>query len=214
MENRIFYLLFTIAVGYLLGSIPCGYLVVKAIRGIDVRNFGSGNIGTTNVQRVLGSSSALLVLVGDMGKGALSVYLGVLLAPLAHISPQVMGGMAGIISIIGHNWPVFLKFKGGKGVAITAGVFLTLTPFPLMLSALVMALVVGLTRYVSLGSVAAAGALPFFIWFWMKEGSFYLVLSALAALLILFRHRLNLRRLLKGEERRLGERVKIGTHRE
>ncbi len=206
-----FYLLFAIAVSYLLGSIPCGYLVVKAIRGIDVRNFGSGNIGTTNVQRILGSSSALLVLVGDMGKGALSVYLGVLLAPLAHMSPQVMGGMAGITSIVGHNWPVFLKFKGGKGVAISAGVFLTLTPFPLMLSALVMALVVGLTRYVSLGSITAVGALPFFIWFWMKEGSFYLVLSALAAFLILIRHRSNLRRLLQGEERRLGKRLKIGT---
>jgi len=206
-----FYLFFTIAVGYLLGSIPCGYLVVKAMRGIDVRNFGSGNIGTTNVQRILGSSSALLVLVGDMGKGALSVYLGVLLAPFAHMSPQVMGGMAGITSIIGHNWPVFLKFKGGKGVAISAGVFLTLTPFPFMLSALVMALVVGLTRYVSLGSITAAGALPFFIWFWMKEGSFYLVLSALAASLILLRHRSNLRRLLRGEERRLGKRLKIGT---
>jgi glycerol-3-phosphate acyltransferase PlsY len=206
-----FYLLFAIAVSYLLGSIPCGYLVVKAIRGIDVRNFGSGNIGTTNVQRILGSSSALLVLVGDMGKGALSVYLGVLLAPLAHMSPQVMGGMAGITSIIGHNWPVFLKFKGGKGVAISAGVFLTLTPFPLMLSALVMALVVGLTRYVSLGSITAVGALPFFIWFWMKEGSFYLVLSALAAFLILIRHRSNLRRLLQGKERRLGKRLRIGT---
>ena len=127
------------------------------------------------------------------------------------MSPQVMGGMAGITSIIGHNWPVFLKFKGGKGVAISAGVFLTLTPFPFMLSALVMALVVGLTRYVSLGSITAAGALPFFIWFWMKEGSFYLVLSALAASLILLRHRSTLRRLLRGEERRLGKRLKIGT---
>ncbi len=206
------YLFLTVAVGYLLGSIPWGYLIVKAVRGIDVRNFGSGNIGMTNVQRILGSSSALLVLGGDMGKGALSVYLGVLLAPFAHMSPQVMGGMAGIASIIGHNWPVFLKFKGGKGVAISTGVFLTLTPFPLMLSALVMALVVGFTRYVSLGSITAAGALPFFIWFWMKEGSFYLVLSALAAFLILLRHRSNLRRLLKGEEKRLGERVKISTH--
>jgi len=206
------YLFLTVAVGYLLGSIPWGYLIVKAMRGIDVRNFGSGNIGMTNVQRILGSSSALLVLGGDMGKGALSVCLGVLLAPFAHMSPQVMGGMAGIASIIGHNWPVFLKFKGGKGVAISAGVFLTLTPFPLMLSALVMALVVGFTRYVSLGSITAAGALPFFIWFWMKEGSFYLVLSALAAFLILLRHRSNLRRLLKGEERRLGKRVKISTH--
>jgi glycerol-3-phosphate acyltransferase PlsY len=206
------YLFLTIVVGYLLGSIPCGYLVVKAIKGIDVRNFGSGNIGMTNVQRILGSSSALLVLGGDMGKGALSVYLGVLLAPFAHMSPQVMGGMAGVTSIIGHNWPVFLKFKGGKGVAISAGVFLILTPFPLMFSALVMALVVGFTRYVSLGSITAAGALPFFIWFWTKEGSFFLVLSALAAFLVLLRHRSNLQRLLKGEERRLGERVKIGTH--
>ena len=206
------YLFFAIAVGYLLGSIPWGYLLGKAIRGIDIRNFGSGNIGMANVQRILGSSSGLLVLGGDIGKGALSVYLGTLLASLAHMSPQVMGGMAGITSIIGHNWPVFLKFRGGKGVATSAGVFLTLTPFPLMLSALVMALVAGFTRYISLGSITAAGALPFFIWIWIREGSFYLILSALAAFLILIRHRSNLGRLLRGTERKLGEKAQIGTH--
>jgi len=206
------YFFLAIAVGYLLGSIPSGYLVGKAARGIDIRSFGSRNIGMANVQRILGSSPALLVLGADMGKGALSVYLGTFIASLGHMSPQVMGGMAGITSIIGHNWPVFLKFKGGKGVATSAGVFLSLTPFPLILSVLVMAAAVGFTRYISLGSITAAAALPFFIWIWTKEISFYLILSALAAFLIFLRHRSNLGRLLRGEERRLGERVKVGTN--
>ncbi len=206
------YFFLTLGVGYLLGSIPSGYLLGKAIRGIDIRNFGSRNIGMTNVQRILGSSPALLVLGADMGKGALSVYLGTLLASLGHVSPQIMGGMAGITSIVGHNWPVFLKFKGGKGVATSAGVFLSLTPFPLMLSALVMAGAVGFTRYVSLGSVTAAAALPFFIWIWTKKLSFYLILSVLAAFLIFLRHRSNLGRLLRREEGRLGKSVKVDTN--
>lgn len=206
------YFFLALAVGYLLGSIPSGYLLGKAARGIDIRSLGSGNIGMANVQRILGSSPALLVLGTDMGKGALSVYLGTLLASIGHISPQVTGGLAGFTSIIGHNWPVFLKFKGGKGVATSAGVFLALTPFPLILSALVMAVVVGFTRYISLGSITAAGVLPLFIWIWTKEVSFYLILSTLAAFLILLRHRSNLGRLLRGEEKRLGERVKVSTN--
>ena len=109
------YLFFAIAVGYLLGSIPWGYLLGKAIRGIDIRNFGSGNIGMANVQRILGSSSGLLVLGGDIGKGALSVYLGTLLASLAHMSPQVMGGDGGHYI---HYWTQLAclsEIQGGKG---------------------------------------------------------------------------------------------------
>jgi len=195
---------------YLIGSIPSGYLIGKALKGINIREFGSGNIGFTNVLRVIGIFPALIVLIIDITKGIISVYTGLLLAPLAKVDPRIMAGIAGLLSILGHNWPVFIKFKGGKGVAVTAGVFSILTPLPFLLSALVMIGTVAITRYVSLGSIIAAGSLPLFIWFWVRSNSqFYLIISIVAALLILFKHRSNIERLLKNKERKIGEKVKI-----
>jgi len=195
---------------YLVGSFPSGYLMGKALKGINIREFGSGNIGFTNVLRVIGIFPAFIVLIIDIAKGIISVYIGLLLAPLAKIDPQIMAGIAGLLSIVGHNWSVFIKFRGGKGVAITAGVFSILTPLPFFLSALVMIGTVAITRYVSLGSIVAAGSLPFFIWFWLRSNSqFYLIISTIAALLILFKHRSNIERLLKNKESKIGEKVKV-----
>jgi len=196
--------------GYLIGSIPWGYLIGKFKKGIDIRKFGSGNIGTTNVLRVLGGAPAVLVLGGDMGKGIAAVCIGMMLASSTGMSPKIIGGLAGLSSILGHNWPVFLKFKGGKGVATSAGVFLTLTPLSFVLSLAVMLLVVFFTRYVSLGSILAAGSLPLFVLLCAGgEMRFYLILSLIAAAFTLFTHRSNLRRLLNGCERKLGEKEKI-----
>jgi len=170
-------------------------------KGIDIRDSGSGNIGTTNVLRLLGPLPAIIVLAGDIGKGIVSVYIGFLLAPFTGVNPQVVGGLAGLSSIIGHNWPVFLKFKGGKGVATSAGVFLILTPFPFIFSLLVMVGVVSFTRYVSLGSVIAACSLPIFILLWVRNYRLgYFILSVMVAGCVLLRHRSNLARLLRGEE--------------
>ena len=199
---------FVLFVGYLIGSIPSGYLIAKLLKEIDIRDYGSGNIGFANSLRVLGLLPGLTVLVADIAKGAVSVWTGTLFASSIGISPQIAGGMLGLSSIIGHNWSVFLKFRGGKGVATTAGVFLVLTPFPFIFSALTMALVMGLTRYVSLSSMIAGGSLPLFIWLWVNEkGWFYLYLSVVAASLIVFTHRSNLGRLWQGKERKLGERI-------
>jgi len=193
---------------YLLGSVPSGYLIGKAFKGIDIRDFGSGNIGFTNVLRAIGTFPALIVLIIDITKGIISVYLGFFFAQLMGIDCQVMGGIGGLASIVGHNWPIFLKFKGGKGVAVTAGVFLALTPIPFLLSALVMVGIISLTRYVSLGSIVAAGSLPFFV-FWLRNNArLYLLLSIIAALFILFKHRNNIQRLLRGKESKIGEKVK------
>jgi len=193
---------------YLLGSVPSGYLIGKAFKGIDIRDFGSGNIGFTNVLRAIGTFPALIVLIIDISKGIISVYLGFFFAQLMGIDCQVMGGIGGLASIVGHNWPIFLKFKGGKGVAVTAGVFLALTPIPFLLSLLVMVGIIALTRYVSLGSIVAAGSLPFFV-FWLRNNArFYLLLSIIAALFILFKHRNNIQRLLKSKESKIGEKVK------
>ncbi len=199
---------FVLFIGYLIGSIPSGYLIAKFLKGIDIRDYGSGNIGFANSLRVLGLVPGLVVLVADIAKGVVSAWAGTLFASSIGITPQIAGGMLGLSSIMGHNWSVFLKFRGGKGVATTAGVFLVLTPFPFIFSALTMALVMGLTRYVSLGSMIAGGSLPLFIWLWVNEkGWFYLYLSVVAASLIVFTHRSNLGRLLQGKERKLGERT-------
>lgn len=193
---------------YLLGSVPSGYLIGKAFKGIDLRHFGSGNIGFTNVLRVIGTFPALIVLIVDITKGIISVYLGFFFAQLMGIDSQVMGGIGGLASIVGHNWPIFLKFQGGKGVAVTAGVFLALTPIPFLLSLLVMVGIIALTRYVSLGSIVAAGSLPFFV-FWLKNNvQLYLFLSIVAALFILFKHRNNIQRLLRNKESKIGQKVK------
>jgi len=198
---RIDYLFLILFLSYLLGSLPWGYLMGRIQKGIDIRDSGSGNIGTTNVLRLLGPLPAIIVLAGDIGKGIVSVYIGFLLAPFTGVNPQVVGGLAGLSSIIGHNWPVFLKFKGGKGVATSAGVFLILTPFPFIFSLLVMVGVVSFTRYVSLGSVIAACSLPIFILLWVRNYRLgYFILSVMVAGFILLRHRSNLARLLRGEE--------------
>jgi len=204
----IIFLLLILIACYLLGSVPSGYLIAKAFKGIDIRDFGSGNIGFTNVLRAIGTFPALIVLIIDITKGIISVYLGFFFAQLMGINCQVMGGIGGLASIVGHNWPIFLKFKGGKGVAVTAGVFLALTPIPFVLSLLVMVGIIALTRYVSLGSIVAAGSLPFFV-FWLRNNArFYLFLTIIAALFILFKHRNNIQRLLKSKESKIGEKVK------
>ena len=193
---------------YLLGSVPSGYLIGKAFKGIDIRDFGSGNIGFTNVLRAIGTFPALIVLIIDITKGIISVYLGFFFAQLMGIDCQVMGGIGGLASIVGHNWPIFLKFKGGKGVAVTAGVFLALTPIPFLLSLLVMVGIIALTRYVSLGSIVAAGSLPFFVFWLGNNARLYFFLSIVAALFILFKHRNNIQRLLSSKESKIGEKVK------
>ena len=193
---------------YLLGSFPSGYLIGKVFKGIDIRNFGSGNIGFTNVLRAIGTFPALIVLIIDITKGIISVYLGFFFAQLVGIDCQIMGGISGLTSIVGHNWPIFLKFKGGKGVAVTAGVFLALTPIPFLLSLLVMVGIIALTRYVSLGSIVAAGSLPFFVFWLGNNARLYFFLSIVAALFILFKHRNNIQRLLRSKESKIGEKVK------
>jgi len=197
-------------ISYLLGSISWGYLMGKFTKKIDLRNFGSGNTGFANALRVLGVFPGIIVLAGDIGKGILAVEAGNLVAPYTGINPQVVKGMAGLFSIIGHNWSVFLKFRGGKGVATSAGVFMILTPFPFLFSLLIMGGVLFSTRYFSLSSMLSSLTLPLFIWLWQGNGEeFYLVLSGVVAGLILFRHQSNIKRLLRGKERKLGEKIRV-----
>ena len=193
--------------GYLLGSIPTGYLAARA-RGVDIRSVGSGNIGATNVMRVLGKPLGMMVLLADALKGGLATGL---LPPLAlrwtgstaASSAEWLEILAGVSAILGHNYTCWLGFRGGKGVATTAGVLLVLMPKAFALCLAVWLLVFALSRIVSLASLAAAVALPLALYVLGRSVPLIAVGAALGGLAI-YRHRSNLQRLLAGTEPRVG----------
>ncbi len=185
---------------YLLGSIPFGLLFTKLFRGGDVRQSGSGNIGATNVARVAGPLPGILTLLFDAAKGAAAVWLA------ARFSNENATWMiiAALAALFGHCFPVWLKFRGGKGVATAAGAFLMLSPLALLGSVILFILVVAFWRYVSLGSISAAASMPLLIYFlWAPQHAPppAVTFGALAAAgLIIYKHHANIQRLLQGEE--------------
>ncbi len=184
--------------GYILGSVPFSFLLGK-LKGVDLRKIGSGNIGATNLSRACGKGFGITGFILDVLKGFLAVLIGYKLS--SNINPIIFGIVGGIGSIAGHNWTFFLKFKGGKGVATSSGVLLGLCPIPLILSTGVWIFVLLISGYVSLSSIIASFSLPIFIYF-LKKDPILLVLSIIIFILILYRHRGNIKRLLKGEENR------------
>jgi len=191
--------------GYLLGSIPFGYLIVRFTKGTDVRGAGSGNIGATNVNRVAGAGAAAATLLLDMAKGYCAVWLA------ERVSGGEIGWMAlsGLAAVAGHLFPVWLRFRGGKGVATAVGVFVPLCWMGVAAAAVVWLVVVSIWRYVSLASVVAAAALPLAMYFLYAPGTRHappLTVSfstAMVAILIIIKHRDNIGRLLAGTESRL-----------
>ncbi|MBZ5680165.1 MAG: glycerol-3-phosphate 1-O-acyltransferase PlsY [Acidobacteriia bacterium] len=217
-------ILLTAVLSYLLGSIPFGYLLVRIFRGEDVRQSGSGNIGATNVSRkspLLG----VLTLLLDALKGTVSVAIGILLNPPAvlsiasshvawHRNPPlaasslVAAGVAALFALLGHMFPVWLKFRGGKGVATGLGSFVVIAPKAVLVAAGIFLAVVLVFRYVSLGSIVAVVAFPVAAWLLHEYGDTPLALGlmSLASLLIVAKHHENIRRLLAGTENRIGSR--------
>lgn len=193
-----------LTLAYLLGAIPIGYLVTKAASGLDIRSHGSGNIGATNVLRILGKGPAVATLLGDAAKGWGAVWLAGGLG-----GPEPAWAAAGaILAVVGHCWSVFLGFTGGKGVATGFGAFLALTPLAAALTLPVWAVVAAAFRYVSLASLAAAGCLPVAAFLFGYPAAS--VLAALvAAVIVVARHRDNFTRLFSGTERKLGTRVSL-----
>jgi glycerol-3-phosphate acyltransferase PlsY len=186
---------------YLIGAIPVGYLVARAAGGFDIRGKGSGTIGATNVLRTLGPVPAVLTLLGDVAKG----YVAVRAAEV--IGPEPVWGAAGaVIAIVGNCWPVFLRFKGGKGVATGLGAFLALTPRAILLAMAVWIVLTAAFRYVSLASILGCVGLAIGAWIF-GYGPMYVVAAVCAAVVILWRHHDNVKRLLSGTEHRLGERT-------
>src|SRR6266849_3542724 len=187
---------------YLLGTIPFGLLLGKVFGGADVRKAGSGNIGATNVARVAGPIAGIFTLVLDAAKGAAAVWMA---ARFANDSAVWMT-IAGIAALLGHCFPIWLGFRGGKGVATAAGVFLALCPLALLGSLTLFILVVVFWRYVSLGSIAAAASMPllvYFLWAPHHAPPLTVTFGALAAaLLIVYKHDANIQRLVEGREPR------------
>lgn len=193
---------------YVLGAIPTSYLVSRVFAGMDLREHGSGNLGATNLYRVLGWKYAVPVALFDIAKGAIPVLV---FAPRVSES-QLFAVLCGVAAILGHVFSVFVRFKGGKGVATAAGVMLGLTPLALAVAAIVWALVLLLTGYVSLGSIAAAAVLPFAVYLLENQRTPELLwIDTLVAAGVIVLHRRNIQRLLKGTENRFGRRTASTT---
>ncbi|MGA8728777.1 MAG: glycerol-3-phosphate 1-O-acyltransferase PlsY [Terracidiphilus sp.] len=200
---------FLVAVAaYLLGSIPTGYLLMRVFRHQDIRTIGSGNIGATNVLRSgakgLGAATFLL----DMLKGCAAVWLGALLAPLLLPTAPLRSveALAALCAVLGHMFPIWLRFRGGKGVATGFGVFLVAAPLAALAAITVFALALAASRLVSLASILGAGSFPFFAWFLVRgeKPTFFIAVQAIVALLIIAKHHQNIRRLFAGTESRIG----------
>jgi glycerol-3-phosphate acyltransferase PlsY len=196
-----------VILGYLIGSIPVGFILCKLIRGIDIREHGSGNIGMTNVMRTIGVKAGILVFFADVAKGAVAVALA---WPIFSSSPEMVawGQMAGGASaVIGHSWPVYIGFRGGKGIATGFGALMVMFwPVGLITFAIFLT-VVGLSRYVSLGSILGsltmlAAMIPFVVY--GSEAFAYVVFGLLVVPMVIFRHRDNIGRLLSGTESKIG----------
>ena len=188
-------LLSAILVGYLIGSLPLGYLIARRANGVDLRRAGSGNVGAANVYRTSGLPIAIAVMVADMAKGAGAV--------LAIGSAGPMTVASGVAAVIGHVYPVWLGFRGGKGVATATGAFAVLAPVATLLAAIAFVVTVARTRFVSLGSIVATALLPAVEWV-MSGPRIVDVGATIAAALILFRHRSNMTRLWSRTERAIG----------
>ena len=192
---------------YLIGSINFSIIISKKVAGFDVREKGSGNAGTTNMLRTVGKKAALITLVCDILKGVISILLALLIGKIAkEANNSILVQIAGILVIIGHTFPIFFKFKGGKGVATAVGVLLT-TNWQIGLICLIFGLVlIALTRMVSLGSITAAILFPILVLFiktnYIVEGN-YFIYSLIIAVMVVFNHRENVKRSLSGTENKL-----------
>lgn len=191
---------------YLMGAIPFGLIIGKVTRGIDIRDFGSGNIGATNVLRTLGLGPAIAVFFFDTVKGLAAV----LLCQMLHMNPWLIV-TGGVLSILGHSFSVFLKFRGGKGVATSLGMVVGLNPIIAGIAFVGWLTIAAITRYISLASIIAAISVPVMMFLWADPPVHpaYRIIAAVAATLIVVKHKSNIKRLISGTESKVGQRVKV-----
>lgn len=210
--------LLLVVVSYLIGSIPFSYLVVRKVAGVDIRMHGSGNVGATNVVRNAGKLPGLLALVLDGAKGYSVVALAGYMTSRPQWPPLDPTGssalhsrafwlaFAGLVAMLGHIFPIWLHFRGGKGVATAAGVFLAIDPRTVAAAGLIFLIAALATRFVSVGSLAAAATIPIFLQFLTRAPYWMVLVSVVISLIVIVKHRANIERLASGQERRIGGR--------
>lgn len=192
---------FLVVLSYLIGAVPTGLVLVRLLKGEDIRRYGSGNIGTVNVLRVAGPATAVTVLAVDILKGLIPV----LLAAGRFGEPPWVVVMCALAAIAGHNWSIFLGFTGGKGIATSFGVLFGLSWPAAAVAAAVWVVVVAITRYASLGSLLAVASVPFALWR-LQQPVEYVAFGIVAAVFAIWRHRGNIQRLVAGTELRITDR--------
>lgn len=195
-------------IAYLLGSINSSILVGRLFGVKDIRQHGSGNAGATNTLRTIGAKAAALVFVGDVLKGVIAILLAHLIAFLLHTDGEIATLTAALLAVLGHNYPLYFGFKGGKGIATSAAVILMIDPFIGICVFVFAILVMLITRYVSVGSIAAAVAFPVAVAVWHHDNIPYLVFAIALGLLAVLRHKENIKRLFHGTESKLGAKKK------
>ncbi len=190
----------SVLVAYFLGAIPFGYLIYRQKTGEDIRATGSGNIGATNVARVAGKGAGIVTLLLDTAKG----YAAVMIAGWLTGGRREWMAAAAVAVLVGHMFPVFLKFRGGKGVAAALGVYLAMSPWAVAVALLVFAAVLAIWRYVSLGSILACAVFPAAAWYIYHPPGLETIASVVAGALIIVKHSANIQRLIAGQEHRFG----------
>ena len=185
---------------YVIGSIPFSYLCSRFLGGVDIRSRGTGNVGATNVLRTLGIKIALVSLGGDLLKGMLSAWLGL------HFGGEILAALCATAAVAGHCWPIFLGYRGGKGVATSAGALLVIMPTVLLIVLATFVTIIAVTRYVSLGSICAAALLPLMVLITRQPWS-YIVMSFILATMVIILHRSNIERLRNGTEKKINEKA-------
>lgn len=193
--------LFVIILPYIIGCFSSAYIIGKAFKKIDIRNFGSGNVGSTNALRVMGAKLGIFTFLLDILKGVVAVYVG------RFILGEIGGLIAGLSVVVGHNWPVFIGFKGGKGVATSIAVLLTLFGIVVFIPLIITLIIILISKYVSLGSLSFLVLTPIVYWIIAKPFDIrYFLLSLALAMLGIIRHKENIKRLINGNE----SKIKIG----
>lgn len=197
--------LLVLILAYILGSIPFGVVLGKIVKSIDVRELGSGSMGMTNVIRTVGIYTGIAVLILDMLKSILAIYLAILI-----VDSSLIVSLSGVLAITGHIWPVFSKFRGGKGTACGWAGLIFLSPISGLIASIVGLFLIAITRYVSLGSITASVVGSIFLVILCLTGNAplpYMWFGVLGTILIAFRHKDNILRLIKGQERKLGQKI-------
>ncbi|MEG0050833.1 MAG: glycerol-3-phosphate 1-O-acyltransferase PlsY [Terrisporobacter sp.] len=195
--------LIIIIIAYLLGNISTSYIVAKKLAGVDIRTQGSGNAGSTNVLRTLGKKAGALTFVGDVLKGLSAVLIAKLMAYGLHVDQSTCAYLAVVAVVLGHNYPVFLGFKGGKGVATSLGSMLAMNPMIALVCLVFFIIIVAITKYVSLGSILGIGLSPIIMM--INHNTKGVLVTLFLTILVAYTHKENIKRLFNGTERKIGQ---------